>query len=1034
MRTFLAALLLLCCLPLAADFTCTVSGEIKSPDGKDIGAEVSIEADNLWGHSAETIEKFRRENGPLPVITLSIKAPVQQNGTFSVECSVKVGPEGKLPVLRQRQRGGAVIETPYVCATVKPVKAGHRGDARTVYLTPDGKHAVGMFWITQSASVKGAVVRLSDRKPQPNLKLKLVYVNFGSGPSREVALTTDAAGNFSAEGEHIAQGTVRLVVDDDSWAFATTSAAWRGLNIGAGPNDLGTLIIVPGGSVKGRVVHADTKAGLECQVRLRSTEQGANVQLDLHTADGTFRGGGLPQGPYIVDISCPLYYQMDRYAFTVQGGKEHDFADMPLEPFRTLTVLAFSDDGNGLEKCTVNYRYLSGAIPLPHAHLGRPGGEPRFSRTELTAERSAIQGLWSARWMLEVSAPGHAPKTLEVDVPKESSVSVKLERGGAILVNVFDENGRARQDLGALAISQSSPAYKDAQAGTLQANRWSQLPMGVYRGTSHRSGDVTGQLIDALPAGTYLVLTENGIYDPSTGNHVTLRQDNVVVEKGRTVEVALRPVAARLTVKVTESGAPKSGAKVLLVNLQRGGNPTLIQEASSSATGEVLFTDLKPTIAAVMTQREYDWIRGLGMPDAVMQWGRMERLFKARTVNLAWGVDATMALDLVDSTSTWVTLEVKVTGDAKPQMGSVNALDGQSDRMWESISFSFQFADGQAKLGPLPRGKYRFTSSVRISNDMVGLDREFEVTAGPDQTVKLEFSFEALTVTVKPPKGVPANSIQLVLHPAGAAKQNPDPRRGGFDDRGRFGQPDEKGVATFVNVSAGEWVIRGAAYANGVVSHTATETVTVKGNTKATLKFNDNVGSISVRISGNPAMGPLANSYSTAKVFLLNAKDQPVEVGNDAYLLGAVSRPWTIPSVPVGTWTAIVSAHGLQPVTQKIKVEKDKVAALNVSPLPAAAVHFILSADNDATRRIEQFSIHYEDANGKPVILYTPDDRWYTGHIDERGNLNVIGLNLNANIKKVRVSIEGYEDVLVDITFEAGKTILSEQKLKAKAK
>lgn len=1034
MRAVLVVLMLLWCLPLAADFNCTVSGNVQSPDGKNGGIEVSIEADNMWGHSAETIEKFRRENGPLPVITLSTKTTTQEWGAFSVECNVKVGPEGKLPVQRQRQRGGGTIDTPYVCVTVKPVMAGYRADSRDVHISPDGKHGVGTIGLTQLSTVSGTLIRLSDRKPQANLKVKLIWGSQFEGPTRQVAVTTDAAGKFNAAGDNVGPGPMRMELDDDAWAFAGSSAAWRAFGIVAGANDLGTLVIVPGGGVKGRVVHADTRTGLECRIRLRGTEQGSTVQLDLKTQDGTFRAVGLPQGAYVVDVACNQYHQLETFAFTVQAGKEHDFADMPLEPFRTLTVLAFSDDGAGLERYTAGIRYLSGALPLSSAHLGRPGSQPSFNWQEFSAERSTFQGLWSARWVLEVRAPGHAPRTLEVEIPKESSVSINLERGGAIRVSVFDEAGRARQDATVLAINQASPAYKDAQAGTLQANRWSQLPGGVFRSTMQRNGDLTGQLIDALPVGTYLVLTESGIYDPGTGNYVTLRQDNVVVEKGRTVEVALRPVAARLTVKVTESGAPKSGVKVLLVKVTRGSEPTLIKEASSNARGEVVFTDLKPQVATVMTQREYDWMRSLGRLEAITQQARIERLFKTRTVNLSWGVDATMPLDLAESTHTWVTLEVKVTGEAKPVSGGVLALDGETDPMWGALSFSFQFTDGQAKLGPLPRGKYRFTSSIRISNDMVGLDREFEVNAGPEQTIKLEFSFEALTVTVKPPKGVPANSVQVALYPAGAANEKPDPRMGRFDDRGRYGQLDEKGVATFINVSAGEWVIRGVVYANGVVSHAATEAVTVKGNTKATLKFNDNVGSISVRVSGNPAMGPLANTFSTAKVVLRNAKDQPIEVGSDWFLLGCVNMPWTIPSVPVGTWTAIVSAHGLQPVTQKIKIEKDKVAALNVSPLPAAAVHVILSADNDVTRRIQTFTIQYEDANGKPVVLYTPDDHWYTGHIDDKGNLNVIGLNLDANIKKVRVSIEGYEDVLVDIAFEAGKTFVSEQKLKAKAK
>lgn len=1031
MRTLLALLVVLLSLPLAADFKCTITGNVQAPDGKPGGIAVSIQADNLWGRTAETFEKFKQDNGPLPKITLDVTATTDKFGAFSIECDVKVGPEGKLPVRRERQgRNGPEVETPYVYVIVKPTKAGFRGDARSFYVSPNGKHNAGVIGVSELASLSGTVIRLSDRKPQPDLKLRLRFTA-RAGITPELLVTTDAAGKFKLDGESVPQGQANLSVDDANWAFAGSSVAWQPFHIKAGANDLGTLIVVPGGSIKGKLVDADTKAGVACNLSLRSSEQGSRIAMNIPVTDGTFEAKGLPEGSYELQVGTQSYWQLSKFVFKITGGKVAEMGDLALEPHRKLEVLAFTDTGAGLEKYMVTLTWAGGDAPVSYQNQMKPG-VGQFKRQELTAEKCTLEGLWSSKWTLQVQVAGHAPATVEVEIPKQTSVKVTLERGGAIRVNVQNEQGVMLRNRQVFAVSQASPAYKEAKAGTLKVDNWGEPPAGVYRGTDMRRGDETGSLIDAIAAGTYFVWAFTDTYDRVTNQPVRVVQDNVVVEKGQTVDITLKPTPGRLTVNVTESGSPKAGVKVYLTQLDWNG-VKLIKEATSDATGAAVMTDLQPVAAVVLSKREYDWVVSLGRDAMMTGRDRMTSLFKARNVVLGFGADATVALEINDPSSIWVTLEVKVTGGGKPDRGNVFSTEGDANRPWERVSLMCTFTDGKANLGPMSKGKYRFTGSATISGEGVSLDREFEVTTPPEQTVKLDFTFESLVISVKLPKNVPAHAVRVSLAPV----RDPDAPFNPRDDwsggmRHRSATPDEKGTITFVNVAAGKWTLTGHATVNGVLCYAVTEDITVKGDTKVSLKFNENVGSINVRISGNPAMGPNARGFSTAKVFILDSKDKHAEVGDPNFLVGMTSQTWTIPSVPAGTWNVVVAAHGLQPVTQKLKVEKDKAATLNVSPLPAAVAQFILTAEDGSTRNIERFELTYEDADGKPVVMWTPDKNWMTGGFTDGGKLQVIGLNIHDKVKKVRVTIAGYEDVTLDITFEAGKTFLSEQTLKKK--
>ncbi|MBX3474221.1 MAG: hypothetical protein KF754_07540 [Planctomycetes bacterium] len=1032
MRPLLALLLTAAALPLAADFKCTVSGNVQAPDGKPGGVTVKLEADNMWGRSAESFEKFKQDNGPLPKITLEATATTDKFGAFSIECDVKVGPEGKLPVQRVRQgRGGPEVESTYVFVTIKPVKTGYRGDSRSIHLTAGGTVNAGVLVLADVASISGSVMRLSDRKPQADLQLKLRFTP-RPGQTNDLTVTTDSAGKFSVEGDSVPLGQMSLTVDSAEWAFAATSVAWRGFNIRAGANDLGNLIVVPGGAVKGRVINVDTKAPIDCMATLRSTEPGAQVTQQLAVKDGNIETKGLPEGAYEVQIGIKLYWQMGKIPVKVSGGKTADLGDIALEPYRSLEVLAFADNGAGIEKYVVALTYAGGKLPLQYEGGGLRPGVGNFKRQELTAEKCVLDGLWSASWTLTVHVAGYSPRTMEVEIPKDTSVRVTLEQGGTIRVTVQDENGNFMKGRQVFAVRHDSPSYKSAKSGELRVDNWGELPVGVFRSGDNRRGDDSASVIESVASGTYMVWAFSNGFDRVTNQPVRLVQDNVKVEKGQTAEIILKPVAGKLTVNVTESGTAKAGVKVYLVQMDWDG-AKLLQEASSDTKGKAVFADLKPTAAAVLTKREYDWVKGLGREAAMFNRGRLQTMFKDRNVMIGWGDDREVALELNDGASIWVTLEVKITGGAKPDRGSVLAVDGDDNRPWERLNIQVSFTDGKADLGPLPKGKYRFVGNASINGEGIGLDREFVVNTAPEQVVKMDFTFESLTISVKLPKNVASHFVNVMLSPASDANE-PRNMRDDWRFRQRAGRPDDKGTVTFINVPAGEWVVTGHASPNGTLTYAATEKVTVKGDTKVTLKFNENVGTINVRISGNPALGPNSMPYARAKVFLLNNRDQPIDVGDANFLYGSSAQPWTIPAVPAGNWTAVVAAHGLQTVTQKIKVEKDKPTALNVSPLPAAVVQFILTGEDGTARGIESFNLTYEDAEGKPVAMYAPDKHWISGTLDNNGKLQVVGLNVGAKVKKVRVTIEGYEDVLLDLTFEAGKTFLSEQTLKKKPK
>ncbi len=995
-----------------AGFEATVLGSARSATGPLKGASIKVIADPLWGRAnAQDFEAFKKEYGQLPVIDVSGTGTSDAKGVFKFKVIVSER-DGELPTRKVSDRRGNSREVTFIYAIVVSEHSECKPEKRGILLDADAEQNVGQVSLQLATTATGRVIKLSDRKPVAGMKLKVNPGYYQGGTlAEEIIVETDKDGKFEVTKDVCPVGRITLTSLDADWAFAQSSTAWSGLNLNAGSNDLGTLVVVPGGSIKLSPIDSDTGKALPAMISVAGAERGSQVRHTAQVVGENYSLAGLPEGIYTVTVTLNGFWGVRQDNVEVQGGSAQDLGNIKLEPHRTLSVIAVSDDNRGIERYTTTVSLLEGTLPADLRGWGGRGGSAYGQSAQMTAERYEIGRLFSGKWNVQVIADGYAAGVVTVDLPRKDPVTVSLTQGGTIEYQLFDLQGRQMRADWAFAVKCDSPEYKRALELKQDYRVDQPFPAGVYGPNFQQRSDVPR--IDSLPVGDYLFIARSWQFG-------FLCQDNVKVEKGKTTSLSLKPELGSLTITVMEKGRPKANETVVVLSGQLHWQPT-VTEYKTDASGQVVLKDLQPGEFMALSKREYDWAKGNGQGYELRQ--RLEPYQIERQRNITYGVQEAVTINLDDPGHCWLTVQLPMEADMRADWASL--VEKTDNRMTRANNYSARHENGVFNFGRVKHGVYTFTANARLGDgNEVSMVRELTIDTSPEQTVKLDWDLSKLTIKVKLPKGVDRNRVSIALRLPYVDGQS-------YANIVRYGRLDEKDQCVLVAVPEGSYdLLATVTELNGFPQYVTCQRIKVKGNGTENVKFDEKVGKLKVSVIGSPALGSSRVIEPRARVMLFDAKGKEITPGDPLNAFGGVGREWQVHAVPVGTYRAVILAHGLQAFEIKeVKVKKGETTTITANPTAAAMLQVTIKNFRMQDLQTAQPAWELEDEAGNKVPWSSPDGQACFVTNMHGNDMQLVVINIPPEAKKARLVAKGYEDHVVDVDGSAGKTNLADVNL-----
>lgn len=999
-------------VPLAAgSFETTVTGYIRTNRGAPLEMAIaSAQADPLWGYADEAAFKaYEDQVGPLPKVTISGSGYTNSKGRFHFKVSVSWDDSGTMPTKVYRSKEGRDVEYVSVAVIFKATAKGYTTGTEKGRLN-EGFEGEANFSLAEAAVLKGGVVLAEGRKFLPNLKLVLLrrmYNNSGIVEDIRFEFSTGEGGFFEATSENMPTGMVSMRVAGNEYAFEPGSTAWQDIQIRGGVQDLGILAVVPGGSIKFNTVDAETGKGVKPYYgTLRSTDENNRFQFNfVCDADGTVSEGGVPEGTYDLIANMDGHYAPAINPIAVKAGRISDIGEIRCEREQQLDVIALGPDG-GIARYTVTMVYL-GDNPPP-ARRPRRDDEPIRAAANLTAENITVRGLFAGEWQVNVKAEGHAEYATSVTLPMKDPLKVTLQKSATIEYTVQDGAGQVLSAGWAFALLHDSAAYK-AMAGLgiqeLQAYAYNRkvLPAGAYR-KSYR-----GDKFEDVPSGTYLLVGEGGHWG------LLVTADDVVVKTGETVKAVMLPRPGKLTVNVTDGGKPKAG---FTFYLRSSGDRQPLLSLTTGKDGSLVHEVTYNDSVWVLTRSENEWVDALPRDDT---WGVVsDSTFPGRQIGLQVAKETVFSLDVGSPDQVFVRIQPEMQQGQSFRSMTMNRVDGERFKRYRDLRC--------AKIGDdfcfvcVPQGKYSIGGLVEGTGSAGWYSTEASVDQTGEQTIKMKVALYRLDVTLKVVDGLDIDNVRAYLRRA-------DDDRRSFRDDPQLLMPDEDGKLSFDCLSPHDYHLFVRVYDDGnVLVNALRETIEVKGNKSVSVTVTDKVGTLSVQIIGNP-LRTTYGTRATPTVYLLNSKGKVVEPSDPSLLEEIFNYSFSLPGVPVGTYTVIVAAPGFQPYEEKnVKVEKGKTVQVRAEPEQAAAL--VVKASELCFDMGTSIDWSYEDADGKALEQWLPRGSVTTAIMgDMKGNGGVMEfINITPEVKQVRIRVEGYKDILIKLDVKAGDVVTKDVK------
>jgi hypothetical protein len=216
--------------------------------------------------------------------------------------------------------------------------------------------------------VRDALVALTQRVPQiagceatpqvHSVEVSPATARIAAGGSVQLMATArDAAGNV------VEDSPVTWSSSAGSVATVSSTGAVSGIAPGTatvtassgGRSGTSTISVVPGGTLTGRVVHAETRAAIGGATVTFSV--GDITDAATTAADGSYQSGSLPVGPYTVTVSAKGFVGVTLYDAGVQGDRATTLETVPLVP-----ASSFPGGISGYVRDARNNAGIAGAI------------------------------------------------------------------------------------------------------------------------------------------------------------------------------------------------------------------------------------------------------------------------------------------------------------------------------------------------------------------------------------------------------------------------------------------------------------------------------------------------------------------------------------------------------------------------------------------------------------------------------------------------------------------------------------------------
>lgn len=975
----------------------TIKGKIsyKSDGRPAVGAAISAEVNNPWS---------RMEPGSMPQIDPSAKVEGSTTSdgagefTLVIKFSRKVHPsrtrdEGEnRDIAPEDDRGGNWGESLVVVGRM----AGYAPARSGGIWIGTGTETVVNLSLAIPAALTGRVIDAVSRKGIADATVSVFQSDAGTdGWTAPRVTKTDSEGYFSFN--DLGAGMYMYSANATGYTEADAMSTGRRIDLTkGGEQNLGDIALLPAAALSGQVVDAETgKPIASATVDLeQSTSWGRMPKGGGSTdAEGKFSIQNVGAGAYSVRASASGYAPTTLPSVTAEAGQDTDVGVIKLG--RGFALKGRVVDGSG----GVAGAALTLSEPGPSSMWGFDAGVRQLGTTTTASDGSfTVTGLAETTALISVQADGYAQLKEKLELKSGmAEVTLRLFRGVKITGRVLAADGTPAAGLSVGVISHADGAYNMYK---LQPDNLRWFGQGGISSTTGPDGRFT---LDRVPPQTYLF----GAY-PSSGKPYV--QDDIRINETGDLDLGdIRlPGPGSVRVTVTEDGQPVSGLKVeVRAGMGMWGSGSEAHpNAETDAAGVAQINDVPAGEVYIMTARDKD------------QWDT--EILQKRRVLVKTGLTTEFKLELKPADSARV--HGRATLNTKPSFSEIILL-GTGDK----ASFFKQAKPDEAgfyEFPAVPLGSY--VLHFRVGDKVMSALATLAVDKPGDLEVTRDFTGHAVSGVVSTPNNTAAErasvkiSMMRLNDPTPEAYTQWMKAETGCDADGRF---------RLEHVVAGAY--RVTASLDGVGSISQDVNVGAGDVSGVSLILANNSGTL--RVIVKKLIGTPLSAQNFGLVQLRDSGGTVLAFDNEnaGFFMPAAGSQVDLTTVPAGTYTMVLNTAGFLPLEKTgVTITTGNRTDVEVELTAAAELHLTFTNTEATQDLLATATLRYFDAQGNELTRHSsPFDAWSPPPATESPLLRA--RYIGPNVAQVKVKIQGFIELVVNVEFEAGKKIQKQETLVA---
>lgn len=704
---------------------------------------------------------------------------------------------------------------------------------------------------------------------------------------------TDAEGRFRFEGEYGAGeqstpgfGRIRLRLLDSEYAFPEASIAWVGFTAKAGEYKVGDILVVKGGQIHIKAVHQDTGEPISLPLYLTSS-RGWMRDIPIEVVNGSGTSEVLPPGEFKVATGTDNAAAFQMVKVAAGETTEVEFRALP----RYLVEVEFFYTASEWDRGPVYARPLGPNEEfdaLKKRNPSLPG--LYFPIADHVGKAWLNEGDW------EVVVCDSKKKPIEkhkLTVPLAEPKSIFIGKSAGIRATAADREGNPMFVQVSLLDSKGTLADRyrkmlpgsPCATGAIASNDHNDFSVSVWQGGPARCG---------IHAGTY-VLIAVGIQNGRSV--VMVCEDNVTIKKGEVREFHITPPESRLSLQVTNDGAPAAQTELCVWQ----GKPPSPDDCTykTDAQGR-LDIPLAMGHWYVTTPRELAWCSA-----AVSATDEAYRLYQIAEFRVL-GVPHTQALEIGPKARAWVAIET--TGDNAEglKVATLAALGLAPDQMedWRGAEGGATDSGRRFDFANVRPGKYL----LRVFNDEQMFLKLIEVKPG-DNTFNVGLSSHKLSLSASLPGGSVPSDVEFEVRPAVQ----------GYHTTNRSCQrvDAERGRAE-LTVHSGSYRVVARVKQGNEILNVGSQLVEISTDTAVAIEMSKDTGSITLKYRTRmEAEGSIISGRRVVAQF-----DSKVILPDPDEAFGWTNGTWTIHGLPDGNYTFELRGETTLPMKVKAQIKK----------------------------------------------------------------------------------------------------------------